>query len=423
MFSRRRSSVQGGTSQEYNPEKSRKYESPYRESTESLNSPARLYTTGSPSGNVTEQDSKTLLSILYIQLQQYDLRSALDLAYSLLEPSLSCDEFQNSAHFSLLPSAPSSFQRSSHHSNSNQLMEVLLQTYPVARVADNRGIKVVQTLARFMSAYFSNLSLYVYPPYQPTELPPFHELSFDKNTNEDSEDRSQVTERIGLDRANVAQAVRDQGVYELWSANSTVELLLVSGLILEAAWLAKNLGDWKNALLLSFASQVVTSRLPESETHQQSQRMFSQPPKEITTHAIAFSRLSPSFKQNISAAEERADSLAEEKPALHSSKGQRSIKHVVVDVGTEADDKLVKEVSRVFEAGLVANLDLVPLIFTGLVSQLKNMTSMFEWIVPEEFYLPFPPSFCPQPMNAKKVIDEKCVIFNHFRPILLGSNR
>ena len=177
MFSRRRSSVQGGTSQEYNPEKSRKYESPYRESTESLNSPARLYTTGSPSGNVTEQDSKTLLSILYIQLQQYDLRSALDLAYSLLEPSLSCDEFQNSAHFSLLPSAPSSFQRSSHHPNSNQLMEVLLQNYPVARVADNRGIKVVQTLARFMSAYFSNLSLYVYPPYQPTELPPFHELS------------------------------------------------------------------------------------------------------------------------------------------------------------------------------------------------------------------------------------------------------
>lgn len=372
---------------------------------------------------MTEQDSKTLLSILYIQLQQYDLRSALDLAYSLLEPSLSCDEFQNSAHFSLLPSAPSSFQRSSHHPNSNQLMEVLLQNYPVARVADNRGIKVVQTLARFMSAYFSNLSLYVYPPYQPTELPPFHELSFDKNTNEDSEDRSQVTERIGLDRAKVAQAVRDQGVYELWSANSTVELLLVSGLILEAAWLAKNLGDWKNALLLSFASQVVTSRLSESETHQQSQRMFPQPPKEITTHAIAFSRLSPSFKQTISAAEERADSLAEEKLALHSSKGQRSIKHVVVDVGTEADDKLVKEVSRVFEAGLVANLDLVPLIFTGLVSQLKNMTSMFEWIVPEEFYLPFPPSFCPQPMNAKKVIDEKCVILNHFRPILLGSNR
>ena len=403
LFSRRRSSLQGSTNQGYNPETSRRYGSPYRGSTESLNSPARLSVIGSPSGHVSEQDSKTLLSILYVQLQQYDLRSALDLVYSLIEPSFSCEEFENNANFSLLPNAPSSFQGSSHHPNSNQHMDVLLQNYPVARVVDNRGIKVVQTLARFMSAYFSNLSLYVYPPYQPTELPPFHELPADRNDGVEPEDRPQVMEHIGLDRAKISQAVRDQGVYELWSANSTLELLLVSGLVSEAAWLAKNLGDWKNAMLLSFASHVVTSRFTETVADPQIQPLFPPPPKDITPYAIALSRLNPSFRKTTSSGDDQTDSFAEDNSAGHSSKRQRAMKHSAVDVRTEMDDKIVKEVSRILEAGLIANLDIVPSILTGLVNQLKRVTSLFEWIVPEEFYLPYPPSFCPQPMNTKKV--------------------
>lgn len=75
-----------------------------------------------------------------------------------------------------------------------------------------------------------------------------------------------------------------------------------------------------------------------------------------------------------------------------------------VDPGTEADDKVMKEVSRILEAGVVAGLDLVPSILTKLLAQLKELVSLFVWIVPEEFYLPYPPSYCPQPTNLKKVI-------------------
>lgn len=74
-----------------------------------------------------------------------------------------------------------------------------------------------------------------------------------------------------------------------------------------------------------------------------------------------------------------------------------------MDPGTDVDEKLVKEISRIVEAGVVAGLDLVPLLLTKLLVQLKKMASMFTWIVPEEFYLPYPPSYCPQPVNSKKV--------------------
>lgn len=374
-------------------------------SQQSLHSPGVLSIMGSPSSHVTEQDSKTLLSILYMQLQQYDLRSALDLVYSLIEPAFSCEQFETNANFSLLPYTQGSFQAHSHQTNSSHRMDVLLQNYPIARVADSRGLKVVQTLGRFMSAYFSNLSLYVYPPYQPIALPPFHEQA-QKNIGAGLEDGPKAVEHIGLDRAKVSQAVRDQGLYELWSANSTLELLLVSGLVSEGAWLARNLGDWKNAMLLSFASDVLSSRFSETASDPQVQLAFQAPPKDITTRAIALSRLNPSFVQTTTSGEEQPDSSADDKSGAHSStarKSQRS-KQGAVDFGIEVDDKIVKEVSRILEAGVVAGLDLAPSILTGLVSQLKQVTSLFEWIVPEEFYLPYPPSFCPQPMNLNKVI-------------------
>ena len=362
---------------------------------------------GSLSGHVNEQDSKTLLSILYMQLQQYDLRSALDLVYSLIEPAFSCEQFESNGHFSLLPLTQSSLQAGSHQANSNHHMDILLQNYPTARVADNRGLKVVQTLARFMSAYFSNLSLYVYPPYQPMALPPLHQQAERKVTAE-HEDGPQGIEHIGLDRAKVSQAVRDQGLYELWSANSTLELFLVSGLVSEGAWLARNLGDWKNAMLLSFAVDVLASRFSETATDPQIKLVFPSPPRDIKPPAIALSRLSPSFKQSVTttSGDEQPDSSSEDKCVANSSTARKSqgSKQGAVDFGIEVDNKIVKEVSRILEAGVVAGLDLVPSILTGLVSQLKHVTSLFEWIVPEEFYLPFPPSFCPQPMNVKKVI-------------------
>lgn len=264
----------------------------------SRDTPLRLSPMGISRGSVNEQDSKTLLSILYLQLQQYDLRAALDLVYSLIEPQYSCDQLESYGNYSFLFSTEGALQVGSQAPSTNYRMEVLLHNYPIARVGDNRGLAVVQTLARFMSAYFSNFSLFVFPPYHPIPLPPFqdHEQHSDTPVDAKRQGPSQAIEHVLLDRAKVAQAVRDQGLHELWSANTTVELLLVSGLIPEGAWLAMNLGDWKNALLLSFANDLLTSSSSQTAADPEIQVLFPPSPYHIETNTIALSRLNPAFK-------------------------------------------------------------------------------------------------------------------------------
>ena len=288
LFSRRRSSLQGTVPRGSSPKIWRTHKSPLRDDVEnqhSQNTPFRSFPSVSPHDRGKEQDSKTLLSILYLQLQQYDLRSALDLIYSLIEPQLSCDDVESIGTFSVFPNT----QVENHTSNGNHCMEVLLQNYPIARVADKRGLEIVQTLARFMSAYFSNLSLFVYPPYQPVPLPAFHDHE------QELEGPSPVIERVTLDRTKVGQAVRDQNIHELWSANATLELLLVCGLVSEGAWLANNLGDWKNAMLLSFAGGVLASQFSQSATDSVLRFALPVTPKSMTPHAIFWSRLSSLF--------------------------------------------------------------------------------------------------------------------------------
>lgn len=288
---RRRSGLRKTALHGSNPEISGTYGSLHRDSTENQQdtpfqfSPARF-----PRGREMEQDSKTLLSILYLRLQQYDLRAAFDLIFSLIEPQLSCDELENIGHFSFSPNT----QVENHSSTVNHRMDVLLQNYPIARVADKRGLEVVQAFARFMSAYFSNLPLYVYPPYQPIPLPAFYYHGRPSTTSTVTEllEHSPVIERVLLDRAKVGQAVRDQCIHELWSANATLELLLVCGLVSEGAWLAKNLGDWKSTMLLSFAASVLSSQNIEDSSFQVA---FPVNIKSLTPDATFWSRLSPVF--------------------------------------------------------------------------------------------------------------------------------
>lgn len=309
LFSRRRSGLRGTALHGSNPEIRSTYGSLHRDSTENQqDTPFRFSPAGFPRGREKEQDSKTLLSILYLHLQQYDLRAAFDLIFSLIVPQLSCDELENIGHFSFFPNT----QVENHSSNVNHRMDVLLQNYPIAIVADKRGLEVVQTFARFMSAYFSNLSLYVYPPYQPIPLPAFCDHGRPSTTSTVTEplEHSPVIERVSLDRAKVGQAVRDQFINELWSANATLELLLVCGLVSEAAWLAKNLGDWKNTSLLSFAAGVLSSQNTEDSSFQVA---FPVNVKSLTPDATFWSRLSPVFNLTTVSGEGKTNSFSFDK--------------------------------------------------------------------------------------------------------------
>lgn len=56
-----------------------------------------------------------------------------------------------------------------------------------------------------------------------------------------------------LCQKQVAAAVRSQHLSGVWTVEYVLELLLLGGLIPEAAWLAQSLGDWKMAASLGLA--------------------------------------------------------------------------------------------------------------------------------------------------------------------------
>ena len=418
MFLRRQSSPLRSPAQEQTPEAIRRFRTASRQlsmSQPSISTPLKSLSVErlleNPNGR--EQDTKTLLSILYLYMQQYDLRSAVDLVYSLIELPICPEQREGNLKTSFLSSAQSSFISNGQETSGNVVLHVVFHNYPIVRVADKRGLEVVQTFSRFMAAYFSNLPLYVFPPYQATALPPLcltQSSISSSDLGEESDRPCRGVDRVWLERVLVSKAAREQGLDEVWSANSTLELMLLAGLVTEAAWLARNLGDWKNALLLSFAGDALNSQSPAISSDPSINLMFPSLPKDLNPEAIAMKIFDPTFKREslVGLCEavygSRGDSIVHSSPADSKRPKQHG-----EELGKEDKSKLVQEVSRLLEAGLVAGCDLVPNLLASLVDHLKGLASLFEWIVPEEFYLPFPPPYCPQPRNASAVRHLMCM--------------
>lgn len=58
---------------------------------------------------------------------------------------------------------------------------------------------------------------------------------------------------MALCQKQVAAAIRSQHLSSVWTVEYVLELLLLGGLIPEAAWLAQSLGDWKMAASLGLS--------------------------------------------------------------------------------------------------------------------------------------------------------------------------
>lgn len=58
-----------------------------------------------------------------------------------------------------------------------------------------------------------------------------------------------------LSQRRLTEVIGQQKLESVWTADHTMELLLISGLLGEAAWFAKCLGDWKIAFLLSVTEE------------------------------------------------------------------------------------------------------------------------------------------------------------------------
>lgn len=53
----------------------------------------------------------------------------------------------------------------------------------------------------------------------------------------------------------MTEAISESKLEAFWTADHALELLVVSGLLSEAAWFANRLGDWKTAFVLSVADE------------------------------------------------------------------------------------------------------------------------------------------------------------------------
>ncbi|KAH0520595.1 hypothetical protein LTLLF_205720, partial [Microtus ochrogaster] len=98
------------------------------------------------------------------------------------------------------------------------------------------AVRVVQCMARFMAAYFTNEPLCILPPHSVNVLPPLHIKT------------EHSLRLIPLQHSKVASFVRDQNLSNVWTVEYALELLFIGGLIPEAVWLAHKLGDWKTSV-------------------------------------------------------------------------------------------------------------------------------------------------------------------------------
>ena len=54
-------------------------------------------------------------------------------------------------------------------------------------------------------------------------------------------------------------------------------------------------------------------------------------------------------------------------------------------------------------AGIICQVELAPQFLSSLVEKLKSVVAGLPSLVPEDFYLPSPPLYCPQPGEVEMV--------------------
>ena len=71
----------------------------------------------------------------------------------------------------------------------------------------------------------------------------------------------------------------------------------------------------------------------------------------------------------------------------------------------DSDHNIVSSLQSMFKASLIAGLDLVPVMIKYLMQMLREKISNLEWMVVQDFYLPAPPLYCPQPTRNEEVCE------------------
>ncbi|KAL8600713.1 hypothetical protein ACOMHN_057303 [Nucella lapillus] len=304
---------------------------------------------------------KLLHSLLYTHLLKVDLLSAVELIDSLVVQA----NVQSAIHTHPLNQAPP-IQPSFMTFVTNTLKSQAFHEPDMVPCIRDKSIRqVVQTLARFMAAYFTNQTVYIFPPHNPQPLPAIH---FHANI---------VNNRIlPKYHEEISSAVRHQKLSSIWTVERALEYLLLSGLVFEAAWFAQHMGNWKTAFQLATACSLHRAIAP---------RLYQKPrrplllPEDLQPEEILHSKLaqlvapSASLPQGGALIDDRTD---------------------MTQLSATLEDILV--------AGVMGRVEVAPRLLTLLLSRLKSVVKEFPPLVAGDFYLPAPPLYCPQPAASAK---------------------
>ncbi|XP_063817208.1 ciliogenesis and planar polarity effector 1 isoform X2 [Pseudophryne corroboree] len=242
---------------------------------------------------------------------------------------------------------------------------------PFEKVHSEAALAVIQSMGRFMAAYFTNQLLYVFPPHNVRVLAPLH-ITTDR-----------FPRVITLQHSIVAGVVRDQNLSSVWTVEYALDLLLVGGLILEAAWLADKLGDWKMSVSMAVAYNVHIENVPDENKEKVPPMPLYLSPAHIFQEKLqAFLGQPPNSE------------------TLH--KGHTEAKQFTDPIEEEDADVLFSSVQEMLKAAVMADAEILTETLHQLMESAKDLSRKLSGLVPERLYLPAPPLYCPQPSSVSE---------------------
>ncbi|NXH47619.1 CPLN1 protein, partial [Dicaeum eximium] len=245
------------------------------------------------------------------------------------------------------------------------------ELWMVTSIHTDTAMAVIQSMARFMAAYFTKQLLYILPPHNVDVLHPLH-------IKQDLRPRV-----IPLQHCLVTRAVRDQKLSSVWTAEYALDLFFIGGLIPEAVWLTHTLGDWKLSVSIGLAYQLYfqnfdeLSRMKKPECH------------------LPLSLLPMQTFQ------EKLRSLLGQ-PATSETSGHIKYKKFTDPIEEEDADVLYSSIQELLKAAVMADVDVLSETFQLLMDSAKDLCRKFYGLVPAGLCLPAPPLYCPQPASLSE---------------------
>lgn len=326
-------------------------------------------------GNPITSSTNENLSLLLSKLEEYDLKGALELIHS-------DDILVHSTSFSIPADAGLSLNASTATLNSTISHTHLSLAAPSAQ-------PVVTCLAKVLMAFFSNQKLLI-PP------------STIANTPGSTAQGGGCTKRlVELKRSEVVQAVHEQELSKVWTADCALELALLGGLWEETVKFVANLGEWKKAILLSLAylnhnkllTEKIDTRNQHSIHHLESVTDFS--------HRLALDSIIDLLGLEISG--------NEIVPLGCTGKGRPSYSSTCSPQHcTEESFHSIAGTLQVCAAGGMDSV-LVKLVIS-LTGAVTTRARRLPLTVHSSVYLPAPPLYCPQPTIPEEVCTYRVLI-------------